>query len=71
MTEWSRTDIGYAARVANIENGNGVPTLNASTIHRNGAANQLTGGLGQDLFFAQLAAELLDLQSPQERWIPV
>lgn len=71
MTEWSRTDIDYADRLANLVNGNGVPVLDPSTVHRNGGANQLAGGLGQDLFFAQSALELLDLQTQQETWRPI
>jgi hypothetical protein len=71
MAEWSRTDLGYADRVSNLINGNGVPALNAATVHRNGGLNQLAGGLGDDLFFAQLASELLDLQNPQETWLPL
>jgi hypothetical protein len=69
--EWSRTDIDYDTRVADLVNGSGVPALNATTVHRNGGANQMSGGLGRDLFFAQLVSESLDRNDQLETWIPV
>ena len=72
MTEWARTDIGYDTRVANLQSGaNGVPALNATTVHSNGRANQLSGGTGRDLFFASLASELIDRDSLTEEWIVI
>ncbi len=72
MTEWSRTDIGYDTRVANLQSGaNGVPALNATTVHSNGKANKLTGGTERDLFFASLASELLDWDPLTEQWIVI
>lgn len=71
MAEWSRTDIDYATRMAHLVSGIGVPALNGSTVHSNGGANQLTGGLGQDLFFALMSSELLDRDPALETWIPL
>lgn len=66
MAEWSRTDIDYNARVANLTNGLGVPQLNAATVHRNGGKNRLNGGGGRDLFFAQMGNELDDIDTALE-----
>ncbi len=75
MAEWARTDIGYETRVANLQSGaNGVPALNANTVHSNGQANQLRGGTEpteRDLFFARLASELLDRDLLSEEWIEI
>jgi hypothetical protein len=39
---------------------NGLPALNASSVHSNGLANQLTGGGGLDSFFASSMDQALD-----------
>jgi hypothetical protein len=43
MTYWSNTQDNYAARVANLLNGTGVPPLNAHTVSNNGGRNKLLG----------------------------
>jgi hypothetical protein len=46
--------------VANLMSGaNGVPRLDATTVHSNGATNTLTGGTDLDLFFAALGDKVL------------
>ncbi len=69
MAEWSRTDINYATRAANLVNGTGVPRLNASTVHRNGGGNQIHGAGGLDLFFAETASEVFDRDPGSETLI--
>jgi Ca2+-binding RTX toxin-like protein len=55
LAEWSRTDIGYAARIDNLQNrgvGNGLLRLNAAAVADDGLKDQLTGGAGLDWLFA-------------------
>jgi hypothetical protein len=61
MTELSQaTDATTFAGVVNaLETGaNGLPVLNASTVHDNGLANQLTAGGNLDWFFASSMAQV-------------
>ena len=72
MAEWSRTDIDYDARIANLQSGtNGVPALNADTVHSNGGGNQLTGGADRDWFLSSLESDLLDWDWLTEEWSPI
>lgn len=53
LAEWSRTDEDFATRVSNLMSGaDGLPALNASTVHWNGGGSKLVGGGVQDWFFA-------------------
>ncbi|MFT3788072.1 MAG: SdrD B-like domain-containing protein [Tepidisphaeraceae bacterium] len=58
MKEWTRTDRTYTQRVAAIQNGgglNGSTKLNKTNVLSGGTPpDTLTGGLGQDFFFALL-----------------
>jgi hypothetical protein len=66
MDEWRRADESYLQRVANLPNSptsgvvpngmslNGSYLLNASTVHDSGSGDQLDGGPGMELFFANL-----------------
>ena len=62
QAEWTRTDIDYEARVANLTTGNGeqVPRLSSETVSSNGGGNILSGGPGPDLFFASVDLDLTD-----------
>ena len=51
MAEWTSPAF-YADRVAALTTGNGVPLLDATTVHSNGGNNVLIGNAGFDLFFA-------------------
>jgi Ca2+-binding RTX toxin-like protein len=57
LREWSRTDGSYAQRVDHLLGRaggglNGPDLLTSSTVHDDGAENQLTGGAGTDFYFA-------------------
>jgi hypothetical protein len=55
VREWTRTDVTYAARVADLSNGgglNGSYVLNATTLQDDGAVDVLTGGPDSDWFLA-------------------
>ena len=49
LAEWGSTD-SYATRTANL-----MSTLNPSTVHDNGMADNLYGGPGMDWYFAGMA----------------
>ena len=49
LAEWGSTD-SYATRIANL-----MGTLNPSTVHDNGMADNLYGGPGMDWYFAGMA----------------
>jgi hypothetical protein len=63
LAEWTRTDIGYATRIADLTGTTGGLNvingmyffLNASTVHGNGLADNFYGGAGMDWFFAGMA----------------
>jgi hypothetical protein len=65
MAQWSRTDLDYATRVANILAGkDNAPPLNATTVHSNGGGNSIAGNPipvvppvpgSRDLYFANPA----------------
>jgi phospholipase C len=62
MKEWTRTDLDYDHRVAELKSGgtgalNGSYLLNATTVHDDHAEDDLRGGQGMDLFFAHLAGK--------------
>jgi Ca2+-binding RTX toxin-like protein len=74
MQEWSRADLGYAARRDHLRGvrpagKNGRVRLNASTVHGDSVTDTLTGGLGVDWFFA-LAPELTDRNGRAETLTP-
>jgi hypothetical protein len=46
MNYWANTTDDYATRVDNLLNGNGVPNLNALTVHDNGGGNTMLGNNG-------------------------
>ena len=72
MAEWKRTDVDYATRVANLKSGaNGLPSLNANTVHSNGGGNTLRGLAGRDFFFANLALDTLDRDPLTEELVEV
>lgn len=57
MAEWGRTDISYQQRIADLDGAasgglNGQYLLNATTVHDDGASDQLAGGGGQDWYIA-------------------
>ncbi|MGH7137399.1 MAG: hypothetical protein ACREHD_16770, partial [Pirellulales bacterium] len=57
MAEWGRTDISYRQRIADLEGTasgglNGPYLLNATTVHDDGASDELVGGGGRDWYFA-------------------
>lgn len=62
--EWSRTDLDYAERVANVQSGGGLASGYAlaagTTVFGDGLANTLTGGSELDLFFATLGLDTHD-----------
>ncbi|MFI4860309.1 MAG: PKD domain-containing protein [Phycisphaerales bacterium JB063] len=63
MAEWTRTDLGYNARVANLTNGtglNGSTVLNASTILDDDRMDLLLGLAGRDWFLANDSQDLTD-----------
>jgi hypothetical protein len=62
MAELSQaTDATFDSVVSDLASGaNGLPALNASTVHANGLANQLTGGANRNWFFASSIDQALD-----------
>jgi hypothetical protein len=71
MKEWTRTDEGYATRVANLTSGSGVPLLDATKVTGNGGGNTLTGGAGLDLFFGSLTLDTSDWDPSTETFIAI
>jgi Ca2+-binding RTX toxin-like protein len=64
MREWSRADVPAATRRAHLQGtlGGGLNLgyqLTGATVHPDGAADKVTGGLGVDWFFA-LIGEITD-----------
>jgi hypothetical protein len=54
MTEWTRRDISYLARIGHLRAGSGLTggaRLTATTVHDDGAADALLGGTGLDWFW--------------------
>lgn len=63
MAEWTRTDLGYAGRVANLTTGgglNGSATLNDTNVSDDGQFDLLLGLQGQDWFLANDDQDLTD-----------
>lgn len=57
MAEWGRTDISYQQRIADLDGAasggqNGQYVLNVTTVHDDGAGDQLVGAGGQDWYVA-------------------
>ena len=66
MAEWSRTDQTYAQRIAHLSTAsgglNGSTLLNATSIANDtNAADQLTGGVDNDWFFASVGDNTVDI----------
>lgn len=64
LSEWRRTDIDYAQRIANLRAGIGSGAairLTASTVFDDSFIDKLTGGLGDDWFFVKLADPFKDV----------
>jgi Ca2+-binding RTX toxin-like protein len=67
-TEWSRTDIDYLTRIADLSGTqtgglNGSYLLTSQTVTSNGGGNALYGGVGQAWFFAANSDSIYNLQS--------
>jgi hypothetical protein len=74
LSEWTRTDLGYSARVNHLLNGggkNGSFKLNAATVKSNGGRNKLLGGAGTDLFYGNPSTDTTDFNSATEEFIAV
>ena len=68
LKEWSRTDLGYQARVDDIWYGrgwNGSYRLNNVTVHDDGVVDRLTGSSGRDWFFANLGDIVTDRKNDE------
>jgi Ca2+-binding RTX toxin-like protein len=59
MAEWTRTDIDYNTRSADLLNG----LLATGKVKSNGQANTLQGQAALDLYFGSLAADLFSLET--------
>src|SRR5262249_33556023 len=64
LSEWKRTDETYAVRISNIRGTttgglNGTFFFKSSTVFDDSVADTLTGGLGLDWFWANLAQDSL------------
>jgi hypothetical protein len=69
MREWSRTDQTYEQRVTHLREGggeNGSVILDGTTVLEDGAVDSLTGGGGQDWYFASLFGPFADLLLDKE-----
>jgi hypothetical protein len=72
MNEWTRTDLDYAGRVADVTNGTGgVPPLNVGTVAGNGGGNVLLGQGGLDLYFGDPGLDTNDWDPQTETFIQV
>jgi Ca2+-binding RTX toxin-like protein len=70
LSEWQRTDADYTTRISHLRNGggkNGSFKLTSSTVHADTSADVLTGGAGQDWFWAQLPQDTLTDRDPSEQ----
>jgi hypothetical protein len=75
LAEWSRTDIDYLTRIAQLTGAsagglNGAYLLNTGTVHSDGSTNYLYGGPGMDWYFAGVLDLLFD-QSTGETITPI
>ncbi len=69
MAEWTRTDLDYYSRIANLRNGGGLNDpfrLNNATVFVDGDADQLVGGTGLDWFWTD-AADVTDAVAASEK----
>ncbi len=69
LSEWGRTDLSYAHRLADLAAGNGVPVLSASTVKSNGGNNQMLGNAGLDLFFGKVGSDVTDWDPATEKFV--
>jgi Ca2+-binding RTX toxin-like protein len=65
LAEWARTDIDYTTRIAHLTGSatgglNGSYFLNSSSVSADGSANSLSGGPGQDWYFAGMLDLILN-----------
>jgi hypothetical protein len=58
---WSNTATSYAARVAALTSSSYTYHLDSTSVFGDGVVNSLMGGLGQDLFFAQVTTTTKDI----------
>ncbi|MFO0843955.1 MAG: hypothetical protein U0797_16415 [Gemmataceae bacterium] len=65
MNQWTRTDLGYASRVANLAQGIGAPRLSRASVASNHASNTVQGGLALDWIFANLMRDRTDRVAPE------
>jgi len=66
LAEWTRTDLGYADRIANLTNGNlftVIPVLNETNVFDDNAFDILLGLRGLDWFHANDSQDLTDQRS--------
>ncbi len=57
LTYWSRADLDYNTRVADLKAGvSGIPALNSTTVKNDTSVNKLNGGTGLEWFFAKLGS---------------
>jgi hypothetical protein len=70
MAEWGAAGATYSTRINSLMNGgglNGSVRLNRTTVTSDGYSDRLTGGTGQDWFFAHLAPQIY-LGQPDPTW---
>ena len=65
LSEWSRTDLNYAARVdhlraADLGGNNGAYSLDGTTVHDNSALDQPFGGPHDDWYLAHAGGGIVD-----------
>jgi hypothetical protein len=69
LSEWKRTDEDYATRISNLRNGtgaNGSTVLTSSTVRNDTVVDSLTGGAGQEWFWATLSQDVLSDRTADE-----
>jgi Ca2+-binding RTX toxin-like protein len=70
LSEWKRTDTDYATRISHLRSGvgpGGSFMLTSTTVHEDTSADVLSGGAGQDWFWANLAQDALTDRDPSEQ----
>jgi Ca2+-binding RTX toxin-like protein len=69
LSEWSRDDLDYAARVGHVTGGgglNGSLALNKTTVFDDAAVDRLQGGASRDLFFISFGDVLTGKHQPED-----
>jgi Ca2+-binding RTX toxin-like protein len=70
LSEWKRTDTDYATRISHLRSGvgpSGSFMLTSTTVHEDTSADVLSGGAGQDWFWANVAQDTLTDRDPSEQ----